>query len=138
PAPTSRPFRDSHRPTRRPPGAIRLRPRTPNPHEEPNMAAEVPTTVGPHRDRKWVGKSINRLEDPKFLRGTAKYVDDLVFPGMLHVAVLRSPYAHARILSIDTEAAKRLPGVHAVVTGAEAAEIIDPLPDGGPAPDKHV
>jgi CO/xanthine dehydrogenase Mo-binding subunit len=102
------------------------------------MATKIPSPVGPHRDRKWVGKSIKRVEDPKFLRGSAQYVDDMVFPGMLHVATLRSPFAHARIVSIDGAAARQVPGVHAVVTGPEAAEILDPLPDGGPSPDKHV
>jgi CO/xanthine dehydrogenase Mo-binding subunit len=94
--------------------------------------------VAPQKELKWIGKSIRRVEDPKFLRGLGKYVDDLVFPGMLHAAVLRSPYPHARIVSVDAEAARRAPGVAAVLTGAEAAEFINPLPDGGPTPDKHV
>src|SRR5579875_536583 len=95
----------------------------------------VPT---PERELKWVGKSIRRVEDPKFLTGRGGYVDDIVLPGMLHAAVLRSPHAHARIRRVDTEAARRLPGVVAVVTGAEAAELCNPMPDFGPAPDKHV
>jgi 3-oxo-Delta1-steroid hydratase/dehydrogenase large subunit len=98
---------------------------------------EVPKPQAP-RDLKWIGKSMKRVEDPKFLRGLGKYVADLEFDGMLHAAVVRSPYPHARIVSIDAEAARALPGVHAVVTGAEAAEIVDPLPDSGPQPDKHV
>jgi carbon-monoxide dehydrogenase large subunit len=89
-------------------------------------------------ERKWVGKSIRRVEDPRFLRGRGGYIDDMRVPGMLHAAVVRSPLAHARIVSIDVEAARRLSGVVAVVTGAEAAEITDPLPDFGPAADKHV
>ncbi len=87
--------------------------------------------------RKWVGKSIRRIEDPKFLTGRGGYVDDIVLPGMVHAAVLRSPHAHARIVSIDTSAAERLPGVLAVVTGREAVELANPLPDFGPAPSKH-
>jgi carbon-monoxide dehydrogenase large subunit len=89
-------------------------------------------------ERKWVGKSIRRVEDPKFLRGRGNYIDDMRVPGMLHAALVRSPHAHARILSIDAEAARKLPGVFAVVTGAEAVELTDPLPDFGPAADKHV
>ena len=58
-----------------------------------------------------------RKEDARFLRGQGNYVDDVVMPGMLHSAILRSPYAHARIRSIDTTAAAALPGVHAVITG---------------------
>src|SRR5437764_12106525 len=57
---------------------------------------------------------------------------------MLHAATIRSPYAHAWIKSINVEAAPKLPGVVAVVTGAEAAELCNPMPDFGPAPDKHV
>src|SRR5918912_404376 len=89
-------------------------------------------------ERKWVGKSIRRVEDPRFLTGRGGYVDDVVLPGMLHAAFLRSPYPHARIKSIDVEEARKLPGVVAVVTGAEAAELCAPMPDFGPAPDKHV
>src|SRR4051795_4848618 len=87
-------------------------------------------------ERKWVGQSIRRLEDPKFLLGKGGYIDDFRVRGMLHAALVRSPHAHARIVSVDTAAAKALPGVFAVVTGAEAADITDPMPDFGPAPDK--
>ena len=61
--------------------------------------------------------SMKRVEDQRFVRGQGNYVDDVNLPGMLHSAILRSPYAHARILSIDTSAAEALPGVHAVITG---------------------
>ena len=88
-------------------------------------------------DRKWVGKSIRRVEDPKFLRGRGGYIGDMTLPGMLHAAVLRSPMPHARIVSIDTSAAETAPGVHAVITGARAAELTDPLPDFGPNPAAH-
>jgi len=62
-----------------------------------------------------VGESIKRKEDAKFLQGRGQYVDDLVLPGMLHMAILRSPYAHARIRGVDTAAASAVPGVVAVV-----------------------
>src|ERR1700736_6510313 len=62
-----------------------------------------------------------RKEDPRFLRGKGNYVDDLKLPGMLYGAVLRSPYAHARIRSIDTSAATSLPRVKAVITGKTLA-----------------
>ena len=58
-----------------------------------------------------------RKEDPRFVRGKGTYVDDIVLPDMLHGAVLRSPYAHARIRSIDTSAAEAHPKVKAVITG---------------------
>src|SRR5437870_10231527 len=64
-----------------------------------------------------VGHSVKRKEDDRFIRGKGNYVDDIVLPGMLHMAILRSPFAHARIHSIDTTAAQALPGVVAVVTG---------------------
>jgi carbon-monoxide dehydrogenase large subunit len=97
---------------------------------------EHPPTRVVSGERKWVGQSIRRIEDPKFLLGRGGYIDDMKVRGMLHAAVVRSAHAHARITSIDTSAAKRLPGVFAVVTGAEAAELTDPMPDFGPAPDK--
>ena len=59
-----------------------------------------------------------RKEDARFLRGRGLYIDDVKLPGMLHGAVLRSPHAHARIVSIDTSAAEAHPKVKAVITGA--------------------
>jgi carbon-monoxide dehydrogenase large subunit len=64
-----------------------------------------------------IGHSVKRLEDDRFLRGRGNYVDDIVLPKMLHMELLRSPFAHARIRGIDTSAASALPGVVAVVTG---------------------
>ena len=61
--------------------------------------------------------SMKRVEDQRFVRGQGNYVDDVNLPGMLHSAIMRSPYAHARILSIDASAAEALPGVVAVITG---------------------
>lgn len=58
-----------------------------------------------------------RKEDPRFVRGRGRYTDDVQLPGMLHLAILRSPFAHARIVSVDTSAAEASPGVKAVVTG---------------------
>ncbi len=69
-----------------------------------------------------IGESIKRKEDGRFLRGKGNYVDDVVLPGMLHMAILRSPHAHARINSIDTAAAGAKPGVIAVVTGELMAQ----------------
>lgn len=62
-----------------------------------------------------------RKEDPRFIRGKGNYVDDINLPGMLHLAILRSPYAHARIRSIDVSAATASPKVRAVVTGQDLA-----------------
>jgi carbon-monoxide dehydrogenase large subunit len=69
-----------------------------------------------------IGDSIRRKEDDRFIRGRGNYVDDISLPGMLHMAILRSPYAHARIKSIKTDAAQALPGVVAVVTGELLAQ----------------
>src|SRR3954453_2643661 len=62
---------------------------------------------------------LKRKEDPRFIRGQGTYVDDVVLPAMLHGAMLRSPLAHARIVSIDTSAALEHPGVVAVITGKD-------------------
>src|SRR5437879_12914321 len=69
-----------------------------------------------------IGESIKRKEDGRFLRGKGNYLDDISLPGMLHMAILRSPHAHARIVSIDTSAASAVPGVVAVVTGELMAQ----------------
>jgi carbon-monoxide dehydrogenase large subunit len=64
-----------------------------------------------------MGHSMKRKEDPRFLRGQGHYVDDIKLPGMLHMDIVRSPYAHAKILAIHTEKALAIPGVLAVITG---------------------
>src|SRR2546427_91522 len=71
--------------------------------------------------QRYVGQAMKRKEDPRLVSGTATYVDDVVPPGMLHMAVTRSMHAHARIKRIDTSKAQKLPGVVAVVTGEEVA-----------------
>jgi carbon-monoxide dehydrogenase large subunit len=76
-----------------------------------------------------LGRSINRLEDARFVQGRGRYVADLVTPGALHGVVVRSPHAHARIRRLDVDAARRMPGVAAVLTGSDlAADQIGPLP----------
>lgn len=86
---------------------------------------------------EWIGKSIPKVEDRKFLLGRGGYVDDHDLPNLLHVAVVRSPFAHARIKSIDTSAAMELDGVVAVITGEQAAELCDFMPDFNPEPNLH-
>ena len=75
-----------------------------------------------HTADHWLGRSVKRKEDDRFLQGKGNYVDDINLPGMLHMSILRSPVAHARINSIDTSAAAALPGVVAVVTGELLAQ----------------
>jgi carbon-monoxide dehydrogenase large subunit len=70
----------------------------------------------------WFGASIKRKEDPAFLTGRGRYVDDIALPGMLHAVVLRSPHGHAGIRGIDKHPALALPGVHAVFTHADLPE----------------
>ena len=64
-----------------------------------------------------MGHSMKRKEDPRFIRGQGNYVDDIQLPGMLYLDIVRSPFAHARITSINTENALKIPGVLAVITG---------------------
>jgi CO/xanthine dehydrogenase Mo-binding subunit len=75
-----------------------------------------------HTANGLIGAPIRRVEDPLLLVGKGCFVDDINLPGMLHMVVLRSPYAHAKIRSIDTQAAKAIKGVVTVVTGAELPE----------------
>jgi carbon-monoxide dehydrogenase large subunit len=83
----------------------------------------VPTPDNNLNDHKPVGFGrMLRKEDPRFVRGMGQYCDDVQLPGMLHLAILRSPLAHARIVSIDKSAAEAHPKVVAVITGADLAE----------------
>jgi carbon-monoxide dehydrogenase large subunit len=68
-----------------------------------------------------MGHRMKRKEDPRFIRGKGNYVDDVKLPGMLYMDIVRSPYAHARILNIDASAALAIPGVLAVITGQDLA-----------------
>lgn len=68
-----------------------------------------------------IGQPHPRKEDRRFITGSGRYLDDIEVPGALHVCFVRSPHAHARIVSIDAEAARRMPGVTAVVTGHDLA-----------------
>lgn len=68
-----------------------------------------------------IGQAIKRVEDRRFITGKGKYTDDIVLPAMTHACIVRSPYAHARIKSIDTSAAKNAPEVVAVFTGKDIA-----------------
>jgi aerobic carbon-monoxide dehydrogenase large subunit len=78
-----------------------------------------------------LGKRIKRVEDPRFITGEGNYLDDIKLASMAHVAILRSPYAHANIRSIDTSAAKAMPGVLTVIVGADIP--YNPLPMAWPA-----
>lgn len=71
---------------------------------------------------KYVGKSMKRVEDPRFIQGKGKYVANLHMPDMVYVAIKRSPHAHAKINNINTDDAKALPGVVAVYTGQELVD----------------
>ena len=80
--------------------------------------------------RRYVGAEVRRKEDPRLITGSSMYVDDLQLPGMLHVAMARSPLPHAKIKSVDASAALAMPGVVAVLTGDELAEICGPMSGG--------
>jgi CO/xanthine dehydrogenase Mo-binding subunit len=73
-----------------------------------------------------MGQAVVRKEDLRLLTGGGRYLDDINLPQQSHAAILRSPHAHARIRSIDPRRAETLPGVVAVVTGADAARLPDP------------
>ena len=77
---------------------------------------------------KLFGASIKRREDPRLITGQATYTDDLQLPGMLHAQIVRSPHAHARIVRVDTAAARRHPGVVAVYTGKDLEGKLNPIP----------
>ncbi|MEK7674916.1 MAG: xanthine dehydrogenase family protein molybdopterin-binding subunit [Verrucomicrobiota bacterium] len=87
------------------------------------------------KTKGYFGQSLKRVEDPRLIKGIGTYVDDVKLPGLLHAVLLRSPYAHARILSIQTEAAKALPGVIGVFTGADVNAQCGLIPCASSMPD---
>src|SRR5437773_3794649 len=87
---------------------------------------------------KYVGQRIKRTEDPRFIKGLAHYVDDIRLPDTLHVAFVRSLYAHARINGIETAEAMKSPGVVAIYTGKEVASKVGPVPCAAALPDLKV
>lgn len=79
----------------------------------------------------YIGKSVKRVEDYRFITGRGTYTDDIVLPGMTHAWIVRSPYAHARIKTIDVEAARSQPGVVAVFVGQDIVDDgVNPIPTG--------
>jgi carbon-monoxide dehydrogenase large subunit len=81
------------------------------------------TDVTEAKTTNLIGEPVKRVEDPRLFTGSAKYLDDLKLTNMAHVAILRSPYAHARIDRIDTARAEGAPGVIAVYTGADFEDL---------------
>src|SRR5882724_3027397 len=100
----------------------------------------MPHAAGPaiaesHAARPWVGQSIPRVEDAALLTGRGRFIDDLgIRPGTLHAAIRRSPHAHADIVSIESSAAKRAPGVFAVLDGEDVKALTASLVVGVKAP----
>ena len=84
------------------------------------------------------GSGIRRREDPRLITGSATYTHDIVLPGMVHAAMLRSSHAHARITRIETEKAKTAPGVVAVYTGADIEGALQPVPCAWLLPDSQL
>jgi aerobic carbon-monoxide dehydrogenase large subunit len=76
-----------------------------------------------------IGESPRRREDLRFITGRGLYVEDIQLPGMLHVAFLRSHYAHARIAAVRSDQARKIPGVVAVITADEMPELRGAVPD---------
>lgn len=97
----------------------------------------MPTTTAKPKSGKYVGERVRRVEDPRLMTGRATYVDDITRPGMLHVAILRSPYPAARIVSVDTSKAAAAKGVKAVYTGADVSSV-GPVPCAGSLPDLKI
>src|SRR3984893_5695011 len=91
------------------------------------IAGDVPPALTAlDRPNSYIGRSVPRPNLARLMQGRGQYVSDLVLPRMAHVAFARSPHAHARIKKIDAAAAKKAPGVIAVVTGPELAKVITP------------
>ena len=87
------------------------------------------------KKKAYSGQPMKRVEDPRLIKGLGTYTDDLRLPGLLHVAFVRSPHAHARVTSIDTSAARALRGVVAVLTGADVNDKCGVVPCAAAIPD---
>ena len=89
----------------------------------------TPASIGLSREdlpNSYIGRSVPRPNVPKLVQGRATYTDDVVLPRLVHAAFLRSPHAHARIVSVDSSAAMQVAGVLRVFTGADLAKVCDP------------
>ena len=86
------------------------------------MAVEIPNTLKdlPTGSPRYIGKDVKKVEDRAHVTGRTEYIDNVVMPGMLHCAILRSPFAHARVNAVDVSRAEELPGVLAVISGEDA------------------
>ena len=82
----------------------------------------------------YIGRAMKRVEDPRLIKGIATYVDDLKIPGVLHAEFVRSPHANAKIKSIKTDTAKKLPGVVGIFTGADVNDKVGTIPCASPIP----
>ncbi len=83
----------------------------------------------------YIGRSMKRVEDPRLIKGIGTFTDDVRLPGLQHAMILRSPHAHARVVKIDTEAARSMPGVTAVFTGADVNAACGLVPCAAAIPD---
>lgn len=92
------------------------------------MSARIPRSIDemPASEPRWVGRRVLRREDPALLTGRTQFIGDFELPGMLHAAILRSPFPHARITRVDVSAAAALDGVVAVVAGHDAQRWTNP------------
>src|SRR5262245_66328393 len=92
------------------------------------------TRKGGHVGTRYFGASVARVEDPRLLRGSGRFVDDIKLPGLLHAALVRSPHAHARIIAVQLEAARALPSVAGVFGYEDLAGWMRPMPSAGLPP----
>lgn len=101
------------------------------------MAAKGKVAAKAKKNGRWVGRRYLRKEDPRLIQGISHYTDDLKLHGMLHCVFVRSPHGHARITGINTDAARQAPGVAAVITSGDLADL-GPVPCAGALPDLKV
>ena len=94
-----------------------------------NAIVQEPVALSSSNSKFGSGKDVRRLEDDLLLKGQGQFTDDVTLPGQAHLMFLRSPYPHARIVSIDTQAALAMPGVMNITTGADLVKAgVKPLP----------
>lgn len=99
---------------------------------------DFPDIVKRQHSEKWVHAPLSRKEDSRLVRGQGRFVDDYKVEGMLHMNLVRSPYAHARIVKVDTSKAEALAGVVCTLTGSEIAKVSSPFMQIGPGDAQNI
>ncbi|HXW18501.1 MAG TPA: molybdopterin cofactor-binding domain-containing protein, partial [Candidatus Acidoferrales bacterium] len=117
---------------KQPGDSTRVKQKRTSPARKAKRPKSKASSNGASAEGKWIGKSLRRREEMRLVQGQGSFVDDKKLLGMTHMRVIRSPYAHARITSLDVSKAAAAPGVVCTLTGKEVAGMVKPFIEIGP------